>query len=178
MSKDDYYDLVKTMYQETITESSNVIARAQNPLTVISIVTALLIYLVQSAKEFPLITNNKNLTIIIFYIGIIATFYFVGKCGYFLLLGFKIGGFKGESICAIEEYEELYKIKPPEYDFKDVIIKSYVKATKINQKNNFERMEYIRKSMETILMAAVCCFISSVLYCAITIFYGASSIGR
>lgn len=171
MSKDaDYHDLVKTMYQETITESSDIIARAQNPLAALSIVVALLFCLVNSAKEFQSVIISKDVLTIIFYICMLVTFCYVSKCCYYLVFGFKRDWYsRSKSIGPIEEFEKIYSTKPEENHFKAQIIKSYIDAIKLNQKNNKERSEYIRKSMETIIRAMVCCFMTGFLYCVITI---------
>lgn len=170
VSKDELYcDTVKSMYQETINEASDIIARAQNPLAALGIVAALLIYLVNSAKDFPSIIINKDILIIIFYICIFVAFCFVSKSCYYLFFGFKAGGYSKTSIGPIKDFENIYSTKSDENDFRKEIIQSYIIAIKNNQKKNEERMEYIRLSMETIIRAVICCFVTGFLYCVITI---------
>ncbi len=156
------------IYERSLDEANNIIARAQNPLAALSVIIAIWGYMVQSiiSSPIPRITLENCPIIGGLYLVLILTVFYVIQSVYYLWRGFR-QGFKYELVASPSQVESL--IKSPDSD-KDVFLKlieRYKSASEFNNEKNMERMVYIRTATEKIILAVASCFFASILFCII-----------
>ncbi len=161
------YEVIKDMYERSLNDANDIIARAQNPLAATSVIIAVLVYLAPKVYEFPKLTLENAFVLGGFYLSLFATLLCMGLTCYYLIRGFKPGGYVYKNIGSPDEIISLLK-----QDKLWSVIKRYKLATEYNSQINSIRMVYIRKATETIILAVAFSFPCGFMYCIIASILG------
>lgn len=161
------YEIIKDIYEGSWSDAKDIIARAQNPLAAISVIIAVLIYLAPKVYEFPKLTLENAAVLGCFYVALLATLLYTGLTCYYLVRGFKLGGYVYKNIGSPDEIISLL-----EQGTLRNIIDRYKLAAEYNLEINSLRMVYIRKATETIILAVAFSFPCGIMYCIIASILG------
>lgn len=164
--EENAYESAKEVYERSLTEAHEIITRAQNPLTALCIIIAILIYIAPKVYEFPQMTLDNLFSLGLFYLTLIATLLCVGLTCYYLMRAFPPGGYnytviKGATLVSIISSHEKEQSQAKLIDF-------YIKASTDNSDKNSVRLEYITKATGTIMLAVAFCFVCGLLYSIIS----------
>jgi hypothetical protein len=156
------FDALKTTYERSLNDANEIIARAQNPLTALSIIIAILLYMVPKVYKLPIL-SLENAILSLFYLTLAATLISTGLTSYYLIRAFRLGGYNYKTIGSPEQITSLGNEKDPLESLKA----RYKLAAEININNNRSRLEYISRATETIILAVAFCFFGGLIYCII-----------
>lgn len=175
ISKESYVcDALASIYDRSLDDANNIICRAQNPLTALCLIIAMLTYMAQTINnsQIPQMSLENAPVIGTFYLSIIITMLFVIQTIYYLWLCFRPGGYTYKTFATPDEIDSL--LKTPDSDQQKTVllylIKQFKNASQINIQNNKSRTEYIRIATERIILAVAFCFITGFLFYIITFF--------
>lgn len=161
-------ETLKSMYFHELSTKEAIHARVSVPLTTLSIVITILIYLFNEAKSLPSLSLPSVLTVL-FYLGIIIGVMMIGYSAYIL---FRITWGQNYHIQStpsdIKAYAgNLQTCQDSEENkaeaFVDFLIDTYCKSTNENQKNNIGKIKLIRRVNLCIIMALMICIVNSFL---------------
>lgn len=165
------FQTMEAIYERSLDEASNVVARAQNPLTALSVIIAILVYMAQSisSSSIPKVSLENIPVIGSFYVLLALTVVYVIQSIYNLWRGFRQGGFKYELVGSPSRVESLVKSPGSDREVLIKLIEKYKSAGEFNIRKNRKRMVYIRVATEKIILAVASCFFAGFLFCVITV---------
>ncbi|MDR3562208.1 MAG: hypothetical protein P4N59_12335 [Negativicutes bacterium] len=166
------YAVLKDMYARSWNDANDIIARAQNPLTALSVIIAILMYIAPKVYDFPKMSLENAPVLGGFYLLLDATLICSGLTCYYLLWAFRPGGYNYKTIRSPEKIIALFSSENDGESLLPELIRDYKIATENNLKNNRLRHECIRKATETIILAVAFCFPCGLIFCIIVSIIG------
>jgi hypothetical protein len=166
--KEHMVQVLAAMYEQSLNNANNIVGRAQNPLTAMSIVVAVLVYMGQVMGSLQF---NDSFSCGIFF-GVLfvllgITVICIVDSFRYIIQSFKQGGYKYKTIGSPQAIKSIIETSD---DVKLQLIEKYLAASEHNFQENNKRAEYIRLAMEKIIWAVVLCFLSGIWICLFPLF--------